>query len=165
GGMFVILKPFDERKGNADLTAKAVAAKLVKAYKEKILSAQVAVFGAPPIDGLGSTGGFKLFVQDRTSLGPRFLEGGVTTLTRAAAQQPGLAGLFTSFSANQPQFKLDVGKDQAATRGVALSDLYDTLGVYFGSAYVNDFTYNGRNWQVIVQADPSFRRQVRNVAS
>jgi multidrug efflux pump len=165
GGMFVILKPFEERAGKPHLTAKAIGNRLLKAYRERILAAQVAVFGAPPIDGLGSTGGFKLYVQDRTSLGPRFLEGGVTTLVRAGAAQPGFAGLFSSFSANQPQIITRVDKEMAVTRNVALSELYDTLGVYFGSAYVNDFTRFGRNWQVIVQADPEFRRQIRNLSS
>jgi multidrug efflux pump len=165
GGMFVILKPFEERAGKAHLSAKAVAKKLSAAYKEKILAANVAVFGAPPIDGLGSTGGFKLYVQDRASLGPRNLEGAVMTLTRAGTSQPGVAALFSSYSANQPQIKLKVDKDQVSTRHVALTDLYDTLGVYFGSAYVNDFTFEGRNWQVIVQADPTFRRQIRDLAS
>jgi multidrug efflux pump len=165
GGMFVILKPFEQRKGKPELSAKAVQGKLIKVYREKILAAQTAVFGAPPIDGLGSTGGFKLYVQDRTSIGPRFLEGSVTTLVRAGSAQPGLAGLFSSFSANQPQIITRVDKDMAVTREVALGELYDTLGVYFGSAYVNDFTRFGRNWQVIVQADPAFRRQIRNLAS
>jgi len=165
GGMFVILKPFEERKGKSELKANVVMKKLLKAYRERILSANVAVFGAPPIDGLGSTGGFKLYVQDRASLGPRFLEGGVTTLVRAGSSQPGLAGLFSSFSANQPQIITRVDREMATTRHVSLSELYDTLGVYFGSAYVNDFTRFGRNWQVIVQADPVFRRQIRDLAS
>ena len=104
GGMFVILKPFEERKGKAELSAKAVAQRLRKAYREKILSANVAVFGAPPIDGLGSTGGFKLQVQDRAAHGPRILEGNVATLVRAGNSQPGLQGLFSSYSANQPQY-------------------------------------------------------------
>jgi multidrug efflux pump len=165
GGMFVILKPFEERKGKPDLAARAVQNKLIKTYREKILTAQTAVFGAPPIDGLGSTGGFKLYVQDRTSIGPRFLEGSVMSLIRAGSAQPGLAGLFSSFSANQPQIITRVDKDMAVSRDVALGELYDTLGVYFGSAYVNDFTRFGRNWQVIVQADPQFRRQIGNLAN
>src|SRR5262249_32579521 len=103
GGMFVILKPFDERKGRPELTAPAVAERLRKAYRDKIISANVGVFGAPPIDGLGSTGGFKLQVQDRSALGPRALEGSVATLARAGLSQPGLAGLFSSYSARQPQ--------------------------------------------------------------
>jgi multidrug efflux pump len=165
GGMFVILKPFEERKGKRELKANVVLKKLLKTYRERILSANIAVFGAPPIDGLGSTGGFKLYVQDRASLGPRSLEGGVNTLAIAGTSQPGLAGLFSSYSANQPQIITRVDREMATTRHVSLSELYDTLGVYFGSAYVNDFTRFGRNWQVIVQADPVFRRQIRDLAS
>jgi multidrug efflux pump len=163
GGMFVILKPFDERKGKPSLTAPAVAKKLREVYGKRILSANVAVFGAPPIDGLGSTGGFKLQVQDRTALGPRSLEGAVATLAQAGNSQPGLAGLFSSYSASQPQFLIPVDREMAMNRDVSLTELYDTLGVYFGSAYVNDFTRFGRNWQVIVQADPAFRRQIRDL--
>ena len=163
--MFVILKPFEERKGKPALSARAVAERLRKVYREKILSANVAVFGAPPIDGLGSTGGFKLQVQDRGSQGPRLLEGNVDTLVRAGNSQPGLQSLFSSFSANQPQYLLPVDREMATSRGVSLTELYDTLGVYFGSAYVNDFTRFGRNWQVVVQADPEFRKEIRDVAS
>jgi multidrug efflux pump len=145
-----------------------VAKKLRQVYREKILSANVAVFGAPPIDGLGSTGGFKMQVQDRASLpppeGPRMLEGNVANLVRAGNSEPGLIGLFSSYSANQPQYNLPVDRDMAMTRDVSLTELYDTLGVYFGSAYVNDFTLLGRNWQVIVQADPRYRDQMRDLS-
>jgi multidrug efflux pump len=165
GGMFVILKPFEERKGKRELTAPEVAKKLREIYRQKILTASVAVFGAPPIDGLGSTGGFKLQVQDRTAQGPRFLEGGVATLARAGNQQPGLVGLFSSYTAKQPQYLVPVDRDLAMTRNVSLSELYDTLGIYLGSAYVNDFTRFGRNWQVIVQADPKYRKEIGDLST
>jgi multidrug efflux pump len=166
GGMFVILKPFEERKHDSNLGAKAAMTRLRQVYREKIINANVAVFGAPPIDGLGSTGGFKLQVQDRRSQGPRALEGAVQNFATAGASQQGrLVGLFSSYSANQPQIIADVDRELASSRNVALSDLYDTLGIYFGSAYVNDFTRFGRNWQVIVQADPEFRRQIRDLST
>jgi multidrug efflux pump len=165
GGMFVILKPFEERKGKPELSAPAVAKKLRQVYRKKIISANVAVFGAPPIDGMGSTGGFKLQVQDRAALGPRSLEGGVATLAQAGNKQGGLSGLFSSYSANQPQYLVPVDREMAMARDVSLTELYDTLGVYFGSAYVNDFTQFGRNWQVIVQADPAFRKDIRDLSS
>jgi multidrug efflux pump len=165
GGMFVILKPFEERKGKPELTAPKVAKKLREVYRQKIISANVAVFGAPPIDGLGSTGGFKLQVQDRASLGPRGLEGNVATLIRAGGSQSGFAGLFSSYSANQPQYLLPVDREMAVARDVSLAELYDTLGIYFGSAYINDFTRFGRNWQVIVQADPVFRNEIRDLST
>ena len=164
GGMFVILKPFDVRKGRPELSAPAVIKKLRAAYRKRILSANVAVFGAPPIDGLGSTGGFKIQVQDRAAQGPRALEGGVAQLARAGNSQAGLTGLFSSYSANQPQYLIPVDRNMAMQRDVSLSELYDTLGVYFGSAYVNDFTRFGRNWQVIVQAAPSYRKQISDLA-
>ena len=115
----------------------------------------MAVFGAPPIDGLGSTGGFKLQVQDRAALGlrgPGRRRG--QRSPRKGNSQPGLVGLFSSFSANQPQLYVDVDRVKAKTHGVSLNDVFDTLGVYLGSAYVNDFTLFDRNWQVNVQADP-----------
>ncbi|MCE9531029.1 MAG: efflux RND transporter permease subunit [Planctomycetes bacterium] len=164
GGMFVILKPFEERRGKPALSAPEVAKKLREVYREKMISANVAVFGAPPIDGLGSTGGFKLQVQDRGSMGPRGLEGGVANLAAAGNKQSGLVGLFSSYSARQPQYSIDVDRDMAMTRDVSLTELYDTLGIYFGSAYVNDFTRFGRNWQVIVQADPVFRKEIGDLS-
>lgn len=166
GGIFVILKSFEERKGRPELYAATVGKRLQQAFREKVLSAQVAVFGAPPIDGLGSTGGFKLMVQDRSAAGPRQLQGAVGALAVAGmAQKDRFAGLFSSYSANQPQVFARVDKEMAKARGVSLTELYDTLGVYFGSAYVNDFTRFGRNWQVIVQADPRFRAQVRDLGN
>lgn len=166
GGMFVILKPFEDRKGHADRSAPAVAKRLREVYRKKIIGANVAVFGAPPIDGLGSTGGFKMQVQDRAAHGPRPLEGAVGTLARAGNGQKGrLVGLFSSYTANQPQYLLPVDREMAMTRDISLTELYDTLGVYFGSAYVNDFTRFGRNWQVIVQADPKFRKEIGDLAT
>jgi multidrug efflux pump len=166
GGMFVILESFEKRKHDPGLSAKLVADRLRELYRTRILGANAAVFGAPPIDGLGNTGGFKLQVQDRTVQGPRALEGAVQSLGRAGtAQQGRLVGMFSSYSANQPQIVANVDRELASSRNVALSELYDTLGVYFGSAYVNDFTRFGRNWQVIVQADPLFRREIRDLST
>src|SRR5262249_52169358 len=116
-------------------------------------------------DGMGSTGGFKLQVQDRTSLGPRALEGGGSTLARAGNSQKEVSSLFSSFSANQPQYLVPVDREMGMARDVLLTELDDTLGVYFGSAYVNDFTRFGRNWQVIVQADPVFRKEIRDLSA
>jgi multidrug efflux pump len=98
-------------------------------------------------------------------MGPRFLESGVASLASAGNAQPGLIGLFSSYSASQPQYVLPVDREMAMTRDVSLSELYDTLGVYFGSAYVNDFTAFGRNWQVIVQAHPKFRRDIGDLST
>jgi multidrug efflux pump len=158
GGLFVILKSFEERKGNATVSARAVMDKLRKKYREDIQEARVGVFGAPPVDGLGSTGGFKLQVQDRGGSGPAALEGAVQVLAeKGNAQQGRLTGLFSSFTANQPQIYLEVDRVKAKAMQVDLKQVFSTLQAYLGSAYVNDFTRFNRNWQVIIQADARFR--------
>jgi multidrug efflux pump subunit AcrB len=92
--------------------------------------AQVVVFGAPPVDGLGSTGGFKMQVQDRGDLGLSALQGAVENMAQTGNQQPGLVGLFSSFSTNQPQLYVEVDRVKAKAQGVALSDVFDTLQAY-----------------------------------
>jgi multidrug efflux pump len=157
GGMFVILKPFEERKGDSTVSARAVTDQLRKRYRE-IREARVGVFGAPPVDGLGSTGGFKLQVQDRGGSGSAALEGAVQTLAeKGNAQRDRLTGLFSSFTANQPQIYLEVDRVKAKSLHVDLKQVFATLQAYLGSAYVNDFTRFNRNWQVNIQADARFR--------
>jgi multidrug efflux pump len=121
------------------------------------------VFGAPPIDGLGSTGGFKLQVQDRAGLGLESLQGAVANVVSKGNSQPGLVGLFSSFSANQPQLYVDVDRVKVKKQGVSLDDVFQTLQVYLGSAYVNDITLFNRNWQVNVQADALYRLRPEDV--
>jgi multidrug efflux pump len=163
GGLFVILKPFEERKGNSDVGAVAVMKKLREQFQE-VREARVAVFGAPPVDGLGSTGGFKLQVQDRGGSGPAALEGAVQMLAAKGNEQQGkLTGLFTSFTANQPQIYLDVDRVKVKSMQVELGDVFATLQAYLGSAYINDFTRFNRNWQVNLQADARFRLQPEDI--
>lgn len=162
GGMFVILAPFEERAGNAALGADRVAERLRKQFRE-IEEAETVLFGAPPIDGLGSTGGFKMQVEDRSGAGLEALQGAVANVISKGNSQPGLVGLFSSFSANQPQLYVDVDRVKAKKQGVALNDVFETLQVYLGSAYVNDITLFNRNWQVNVQADSRFRLRAEDV--
>ncbi|MFO0845927.1 MAG: efflux RND transporter permease subunit [Gemmataceae bacterium] len=165
GGMFVILKPFEERAGQKDLGADAVIARLRKAYYDQVPEAQVGVFGAPPVDGLGSTGGFKMQVQDRGGLGMEALQGAVANVAEKGNAQPGLVGLFSTFSANVPQLYVDVDRVKAQTQGVDLNLVFDTLQAYLGSAYVNDITLFNRNWQVNVQADAKYRLKPADVGN
>ena len=155
GGMFVILQPFEERVA-AHLPATKVAADLRAKFRQ-VQDAIVVAFGAPPVDGLGNTGGFKLQVQDRADAGPAALQGAVETMIRAGSAQPGLVGLFSSYRAAQPQLYLDVDRAKAKALGVSLNDVFQTLQIYLGSAYANDFTRFGRNWQVNIQADAKYR--------
>jgi multidrug efflux pump len=162
GGMFVILAPFEERAGHAELSANQVA-KVLREQFRAIQEAQTVVFGAPPIDGLGSTGGFKMQLQDRSGAGLEALQGAVANVAGKGNSQPGLVGLFSSFSANQPQLYVDVDRVKAKKQGVALNDVFETLQVYLGSAYVNDITLFNRNWQVNVQADARYRLRPEDV--
>jgi multidrug efflux pump len=155
GGMFVVLAPFEERVEHGLHATKVLTA--LRASFRQIQEAQVVAFGAPPVDGLGTTGGFKLQLQDRGDLGPEALQAAAGTIIEKGTAQPGLVGLFSSFRASQPQLYLDVNRTQAKAMGVSLDDVFNTLQVYLGSAYANDFTRFGRNWQVNVQADSAFR--------
>jgi len=162
GGMFVILAPFEERKADSTLSAPSVAAELRRKFGA-VQEAVVAVFGAPPVDGLGNTGGFKLQIQDRGDTGIAALQESVEGVVMQGNTDPGLVGLFSSFRANQPQIFVDLNRTQAKSQGVALTDIFDTLQTYLGSMYANDFTRFGRNWQVNVQAEPKFRLQPEDI--
>ena len=171
GGMFVILSPFEERAGQPQLSGPAIMARLKQEFAA-FQDAQIALFGAPPVEGLGSTGGFKLQVLDRRGAGLRKLEGAVVNLADEARAQPGLAGAFSTFSVNQPQLYLEIDREKVKAQNVSLSDVHLTLQTFLGSAYVNDFSFQNRNWQVNLQADPRYRMraadigklEVRNVA-
>jgi multidrug efflux pump len=163
GGMFVILDPFEERI-HSGRSADVVLGDLRRNF-QKVQDAIVVAFGAPPVDGLGSTGGFKLQVQDRADAGFEALQGAVENVIRGGEAQKGLVGLFSSFRASQPQLYVDIDRTKAKALGVALDDVFNTLQVYLGSAYVNDFTRFGRNWQVNVQADAAFRIRPEDIGA
>jgi multidrug efflux pump len=162
GGMFVVLDSFEERTEDPRKSAKIIL-RQIQAIGFGIQEAIVVAFGAPPVDGIGNTGGFKLQVQDRGDLGFPMLQGSIENVMRSASAQPGLVGLFSGFRANQPQVYLDINRTQAKASGVALNDLFLTLQTYLGSSYVNDFTRFGRNWQVIAQADADFRKRIGDI--
>ena len=156
GGMFVILDPFASRAVHSEQSSFAIARKLRNDFY-RIRDARCVVFNAPPIDGLGNTGGFKLQIRDRTGHGSTELEQTTAGLADALAAQPGLVGLFSSFKANQPQLFINIDRTKAKAAGVSIQSIHQTLQVYLGSTYVNDFTAFGRNWQVMAQADAPFR--------
>ena len=121
------------------------------------------VFPPPPVRGVGRSGGFMLMVEDRTDLGPKQLQAQTENLVAKAQQQPGLMVLPSPFRANVPQLKIDPDIHECMEKGVTLKDFADTLQIYQGSLYVNDFNLFGRTWQVIVQAEPQFRNQIEDL--
>jgi multidrug efflux pump len=155
-GMFVILDPFEERAGIAELSGPAIIAKLRDRFAE-FPEAQLAVFNAPPVEGLGSTGGFKLQVQDLRGAGLRSLQGAVQEFADQSRSNPGLVGVFSTFSVSQPQLFVEIDREKVKAQSVSLDDVHTTLQTFLGSSYVNDFSFQNRNWQVNVQAEPRFR--------
>ncbi len=164
GGMFVILDAFEKRAGKAELSAPAIMGQLRQKFST-ITAARVGVFGAPPVEGLGTTGGFKLQVQDRRSAGLRALQGAVENLADEGNRDPRLAGLFTSFSVTQPQLYVDVDEEKAKAQKINLQDIDATLQAYLGSFYVNDFFFQNRNWQVNLQAAPRYRMKIDDIGN
>jgi multidrug efflux pump len=151
-----LLEPFATRAGDPERSAGGIARRLRRAFNE-VPEAIVAVFPAPPVEGMGNTGGFKLQVRDRSDAGPTALQDAVESLAAAAAAQPGLTGITTTFRANQPQVFVAVDRAKARAQGVPVAAVNEALQLSLGSGYVNDFTAFGRNWQVTVQADAPFR--------
>ena len=162
GSLFVILNPFDERRGR-QFSDKALALQLRKRCFQEIPEATVSVFGAPPVDGLGTAGGFKLMVEDRGNHGLPILQQMTDGLIQRGNQQPGLVGLFTLFRSNTPQVYIDIDRTKVKSMGVSISDVFNTLQIYMGSLYVNNFNDFGRSWQVTLQAEGLFRNEVSKV--
>ena len=162
GSMFVILKPFDARPNRTDRD-KYVALQLRKACYLKIPEAVIGVFGAPPVDGLGTAGGFKYMVEDRHDSGLNALQEATDELIDAGNHSAGLAGLFTLFRSNTPQLYVDIDRVKVKSLGVQMSDAFNALQIYMGSLYVNNFNEFGRSWQVKLQADGPSRNLVEQV--
>jgi hydrophobe/amphiphile efflux-1 (HAE1) family protein len=159
--VFFPLDDFEKRKGK-NLTAKAIAATLNQKMSV-IKDAFVIVVPAPPILGLGTLGGFKLNVEDRGDLGPDALYGAVQDALKKAYQTPQLAAAFSTYQINVPQLNVNVDREKVKRQNVKLSDVFQTLQVYLGSLYVNDFNKFGRTYQVVAQADAPYRSRVEDI--
>ena len=162
GSMYVMLQSFERRRGKA-LTGDAIAADLLERCHKEPLDATVAVFGAPPIEGLGNTAGFRLVIEDRGNAGLSQLQHVSEQIVARGNRTAGLKDLFNSSGANTPWLYLDIDRTKCQTLGVPVSELFNTLQVYLGSYYVNNFNEFGRTWQVNLQADPEFRKKVPDV--
>ncbi|RZL09426.1 MAG: efflux RND transporter permease subunit [Rubrivivax sp.] len=161
GIAFAMLKPFDERKGK-DQSGAAVAAQLNAEFAQ-IKDAFIVMFAPPPVAGLGTTGGFKLQIEDRASLGYEALDAATKAFMAKAYQTPELMGMFSSFQVNVPQLYADIDRTKARQLGVPVTDIFDTMQIYLGSLYVNDFNKFGRTYTVRVQADAAFRARAEDI--
>ena len=159
--MFIPLKPFHERvkQGLSD----EVILSRIQAKLAPMQDGFIGTFRSPPVDGLGLLGGFNLQVQDRADAGFAALQGAAVQLMMAANQDKRISGALTTFRAGVPQVFLDVDRAKAKTMQVPLNEVWDTMQVYLGSLYVNDFNIFGRPYQVTIQADAPFRRNPEDV--
>jgi multidrug efflux pump len=168
--LYVMLDDFPNRRGG-NLTSDSITTQLQQKLNDAVPGAKITVFGAPAVDGLGTTGGFKMIVEDRGDNGPEELEKVGRAIADAtneqaehAAADPAsgpamLRDAFTGFRADTPWLRLHIDRDAAQIMGVTVGDIVEALQVYFGSLYVNDFNLFGRTWQVNVQADERYRRR------
>lgn len=161
GIVFVALKSFDERK-QASESAGAIAGALNAKYAG-IEEAYMAIFPPPPVQGLGTIGGFRLQIEDRGNLGYDELYKETMNVIGKSRSVPELAALFTSYTVNVPQVDAAIDREKAKTLGVPISDIFDTLQVYLGSLYANDFNRFGRTYQVNVQAEQQFRQDAEQI--
>jgi len=163
GIVFTTLKPFDERKGPGQ-SAAAIAGQLNQKFGA-IQEAFVVMFPPPPVQGLGTTGGFKLQLEDRASLGIKALDDAQKAFMAKAYQTPELAGMFSSFQVNVPQLYADIDRTKARQLGVPVTDIFDTMQIYLGSLYANDFNKFGRTYSVRVQADAAYRARAEDIGT
>ena len=161
GIVFVTLKPFDERK-TPELSGGAMAMALNQKFAA-IQDAFIAIFPPPPVQGLGTIGGFKLQIEDRAGLGYEALDQALKAFTAKAMQTPELARVFSSYKVNVPQIYADIDRTKARQLGVAVTDVFDTMQIYLGSLYANDFNKFGRTYSVRVQADAKFRARAEDI--
>ncbi len=162
GSMYVMLEEFGRRNGPG-LSADAIAARLQDRCRQEVRGAAVSVFGAPPMEGLGTTGGFKMVIEDRGNLGQGELQRVSDRVVAAGNETPGLQGLFNSSRSDTPWLYLDIDRTKCMALGLSVDEVFNTLQYNLASYYVNNYNQFGRNWQVNVQAAPEFRSRVADI--
>ncbi len=161
GSLFIGLDDYSKRRDESRWTP-AIVASLSQQFA-RLPDAVVQVFPPPPVRGVGRAGGFTLMVEDRSDAGLTALQEQTENLVRLGNDQPQLTNLFSVFRANVPMLKVEPDARECMEKGVNLRDFAETLQVYQGSLYVNDFNLFGRTWQVIVQAEQDYRDQVEDI--
>lgn len=165
GIIFAALTPSDQRRGKGHSSSEIVAKLGPKLFM--VPGGTVAMFEPPAVQGLGSYGGFQFMLQDRGQNTLADLDRVAHTMVGVSRQDPslGLTGLFTSFSASDPQLIVNIDREKAKSMGVSFTQISTALNVFMGSEYVNDFDYNNRTYRVYVQADEPFRMNARDLHS
>jgi len=163
GFYFVGLKPYAER-ASAALEARAIVNRLNTTFRREIPEATVFAVMPPAIPGLGSQGGFSMWLQDRSGGSIEFLDQNVQKFLAAARQRPELAGVTSPFSASVPQIYADVDRDKVLKQGIPLGDVYQTMQAFLGGVYVNQFNRFGRQWRVFLQAEGRERASPQDIA-
>ena len=153
GFIFVWLQDWSLR----ERTANELAAALNRDFSMEINEAQVFAFGPPAIPGLGNGSGFTMLIQDRVGNTPEYLADQTASFIQAAQQRPEIGSIFTTFRASVPQRYMEINRDKVLKAGVALNDIYTTVGAFLGGAYVNDFNRFGRLYKAYIQAEPEYR--------
>lgn len=162
GSCFCILKPFEERHSHDEYDA-VVADKLRAIVAAEVPEAQISVFRAPPIQGLGTSAGFKMQIEQRGYIDLHQLQSDADDMVAEASENPDLLGVSTMFRAETPQVYLDIDRTKCESLGVAMKDAFDALQVFMGGYYVNLFNEFGRTWQVNLLAESQFRTQVEDL--
>ena len=153
---FSQLAPWEERQGKGESAAEIIQG-LNARFRKEIPEATIVAFQPPPIPGLGTAGGFSLWLQDRSGNTPEFLEQNVQKFLAAARERPELGTVNSTFRAAVPQVYVDVDRDKALKQGVAVNEVYQTLQTFLGGSFVNQFNRFGRQWRVFLQADAADR--------
>ena len=162
--IFVRLNDFHDRE-TRETTATALAGAITGAA-QGIQNANIFVIAPPAIQGLGTGNGFAMMIQDRTGAGYRALEGATFAMMGAAAQAPTeVTQVFSTYNTASPRVEADVDRDRALMMGVQPSDVFNTMGIYLGSSYVNDFNMLGRTFRVTAQAEPAYRDDMADIAN
>jgi hydrophobic/amphiphilic exporter-1 (mainly G- bacteria), HAE1 family len=162
GLAFASLKPIDQRPGHAHSAAAVL--QRVRQPLSQIPGAMVFAFAPPPLPGLGDFGGFQFEVLDQGAGTPDELAAATHDVVAAGNKDPLLQGLFSQYTANDPQLLVEIDRQRAKGLGISFTDIADTLEIYMGSAYVNDFDFNNRSYRVYVQADKRFRSEPKDMA-
>src|SRR5579883_845411 len=162
GATFVVLDPFEKRAGNPNLSASAIQAALSRKYAA-IKEAFMVVVAPPPVAGIGNAGGFRMMIEDRAGRGYAALQQAVAAMAARANQTPGLVQVFSQFETATPQLYLDIDRTKAQLLGINVTDVFNSLQVYLGQSYVNDFNLFGRTFRVQAETDRPYRLRPKDV--